>query len=66
MGFKAGNTIIDNKEVAPSKEGATPVSLTKMETEVLLHTLKNANFKGEMVEVIYTLVNKLKNNLTDV
>lgn len=67
MGFQANNLKIQDKEV-PSIEGALPTSpkelrLSKMETELILHTLKNSNFKGEMVEVLYILIGKLKNNL---
>lgn len=67
MGFKANQLKVQDKEV-PSKEGTLPNSskelkLNKTETELLLHTLKSTNFKGEMVEVLYILVNKLKNNL---
>jgi len=67
MGFTAKNLKVQDKEV-PSKEGALPnsskkIQLSKVETELLLHTLKNTSFKGEMVEVLYILVGKLKNNL---
>lgn len=70
MGLKAKNVKIKN-EVAPSLERATPsplnsvkeLKLSKLETEVLLHTLKNSQFKGEMVEVLYILIGKLKDNL---
>ena len=67
MGFKANQLKVQNKEV-PSTEGTLPTSskelkLSKTETELLLHTLKNTTFKGEMVEVLYILVGKLKNNL---
>lgn len=67
MAFKANNIEIQGKKV-PSTEG-TPslppkdLRLSKTETELLLHTLKNTTFKGEMVEVLYILVGKLKNNL---
>jgi len=67
MAFKANNVEIQGKKV-PSEEG-TPslppesLRLSKTETELLLHTLKNTSFKGEMVEVLYILVGKLKNNL---
>jgi hypothetical protein len=67
MAFKANNVEIQGKKV-PSEEG-TPslplegLRLSKTETELLLHTLKNTTFKGEMVEVLFILVGKLKNNL---
>ena len=70
MSFKANNVEVKNK-VAPSIERATStlpnpkkeLRLSKVETELLLHTLKNSNFKGEMVEVLYILISKLKDNL---
>jgi hypothetical protein len=67
MGFKANQLKVQDKEV-PSTEGTLPTSpkelkLSKTETELLLYTLKNSSFKGEMVEVLYILVGKLKNNL---
>ena len=74
MGFKSKNLIVHNKEV-PSQEGTPPippppspkgVELNKMETELLLHTIKNSNFRGEMVEIVYTLVSKLQNNLKNI
>ena len=40
--------------------------LDSLETKILLEALKNSTFKGEMVEVVYTLALKLKNNLDDV
>jgi hypothetical protein len=78
MGFKANNLVVGNKKVASPKGGATPTSkkkktkkstpleLTDVETRILLEALKNSSFRGEMVEAIYILAVKLKNNLTDV
>ena len=81
MSFKANNIKVGNKTVASLERGATPTAarnistpnnpptpliLDKTETLLLLEALKNSTFKGEMVETVYTLAIKLKNNLTDV
>ena len=49
-----------NKIIENSNE--VKVSLTKQELEVILGTLKNSNFKGEVVEVLYNLVLKMQNS----
>ena len=79
MAFKANNVKVGNKTVASPSGGATPTTrkkqktslppaiiLNSLETKILLEALKNSTFKGEMVEVVYTLAIKLKNNLDDV
>jgi len=75
MAFKAGNVTVGNNEVASLSGGATsPINTNKTsslilnntETRILLEALKNSTFKGEMVETVYTLAIKLKNNLDDV
>ncbi len=80
MAFKANNVKVGNKTVASPPGGATPtitrqkqktslpqtMMLDSLETKILLEALKNSTFKGEMVEVVYTLAIKLKNNLDDV
>lgn len=81
MSFKANNVKVGNKKVASPSGEATPSSSTKkspksttppsvvlneVETLILLKSLKNSTFKGEMVESVYTLAMKLKNNLDNV
>ncbi len=77
MGLKANNVIVGNKKVASPNGEATPTSqkrktsqpaivLSDFETKILLEALKNSTFKGEMVETVYTLAIKLKNNLDNV
>ena len=82
MSFKAGNTQVSGKKVASPVGGATPTTrkkvaspkpktqtpmiLSEVETKILLEALKNSTFKGEMVEVVYTLAVKLKSNLDNV
>ena len=70
MGFKANSLKIKDEVVSPPGEATSVIPkvpkgihLDKLETEVLLHTIKSSTFKGEMVEVIYILATKLKNNL---
>jgi hypothetical protein len=77
MSFKANNLVVSNKVASPKGE-ATPTTkkkktkkpnsleLSDIETKILLEALKNSTFKGEMVEVVYTLALKLKNHLTNV
>ena len=40
----------------------TGINLSKEEIELLLGTLKNSHFKGEVVEILYNLVLKLQNS----
>ena len=51
---KQKDNIINNNEVK--------ISLSQVELEILLRTLKNSNFKGEAVEILYNLVLKLQNH----
>lgn len=51
---KTKDTIIDNNEVK--------ISLSQIELEILLRTIKNSSFKGEAVEILYNLVLKLQNH----
>ena len=51
---KQKDNIINNNEVK--------ISLSQVELEILLRTLKNSTFKGEAVEILYNLVLKLQNN----
>jgi hypothetical protein len=78
MAFKAKNLVVSQKVASP-KGGATPTTTTKstknselpivlseVETKILLESLKNASFKGEMVEAVYTLALKLKTHIDNV
>lgn len=57
---------IKQKEATPSKGVASPnrdnedLSLNAEETKILLHLIKNSNFKGESVELVYNLTLKLQ------
>ena len=38
-----------------------PDSLDKQEIEFILHTIKESNFKGEELDILYKIVVKLQN-----
>ena len=48
---------VSKKEKKTSKED---LSLNAEETKILLHLIKNSNFKGESVELVYNLTLKLQ------
>ena len=48
---------------APSAKGE--FSLTQPEIELLLSLIKNSTFKGEQLEMLYTVVYKLQNQYLD-
>ena len=47
-------------EVASSNKNNEDLSLNIEETKILLHLIKNSNFKGDSVEIIYNLTLKLQ------
>jgi len=52
---------IMNKENQPAKaDSSNLIELNKKETEFLLQTIRNSQFKGEDVEVLYNLVLKIQ------
>lgn len=64
MGFKANQ--INHGNVASSKGGATKpthIDISPLEAEILLNALQNAIFKGEMIETVHPLMQKLKTRL---
>ena len=48
---------VSKKEKKTSKED---LSLNTEETKILLHLIKNSNFKGDSVELVYNLTLKLQ------
>jgi hypothetical protein len=58
---------ITGKEVAkPKKAQKTSneeLELSVEETKILLHLIKNSNFKGDSVELVYNLTQKLQSVL---
>jgi hypothetical protein len=58
---------ITRKEQTPtstSKISKEDLSLNVEETKILLHLIKNSNFKGDSVELVYDLTKKLQSVLT--
>lgn len=52
---------ITNKKDQPTKaDSSNLLELSKRETEFLLHLIKNSQFKGEDVELLYNLVLKVQ------
>ena len=60
MGFKA-NHVVTNESEMNNKVDET-IFISKKEVEIILQTIKNSNFSGDMLETLYTLVYKLQNH----
>ena len=62
MGFQASNVQTPSGEIPEgfSVSNDNGVNLSKQEIEVLLNLIKNSNFKGEVLELLYILVIKLQ------
>ena len=58
MGFKA-NHVVTNESEMNNKVDET-IFISKKEVEIILQTIKNSNFSGDMLETLYTLVYKLQ------
>jgi len=58
--------ITRKEQAAPStpKISKEDLSLNAEETKILLHLIKNSNFKGDSVELVYELTKKLQSVLT--
>jgi hypothetical protein len=58
---------LQGKDFAPkksvSKTSNEELSLSAEETKILLHLIKNSNFKGDSVELVYNLTKKLQSVL---
>ena len=55
-----GKQSTKNTNTKPSNE---ELSLNAEETKILLHLIKNSNFKGDSVELVYNLTKKLQSVL---
>lgn len=53
----------ETKEKVVSKSSNEELALNAEETKILLHLIKNSNFKGDSVELVYTLTQKLQSVL---
>jgi hypothetical protein len=51
-----------NKELLDIPEGQISLSLSKDEIAILLQSIKNSHFSGDMLENLYNLVYKLQTN----
>jgi len=63
MSFKAKHIVTkDNSNVDYIKKNVNSnnIQLSKQEIELLLRTIKNSHFSGDMLESLYTLVYKLQ------
>jgi len=52
-----------SKEKVVSKNSNEELALNAEETKILLHLIKNSNFKGDSVELVYNLTQKLQSVL---
>ena len=61
--------LLDKIQGKPSTKNTNPrpsneeLSLNAEETKILLHLIKNSNFKGDSVELVYNLTKKLQSVL---
>jgi len=53
-----------NKTKSKVKTSNEDLSLNEEETKILLHLIKNSNFKGDSVELVYNLTLKLQKVLS--
>ena len=58
---KAASSNQTKRKIKNTIEG---LSLNEEETKVLLHLIKNSNFKGDSVELVYNLTLKLQKVLS--
>ena len=56
MGLNANNVSVANQPVTPSKN----IDLSKQEIEFLLTLIKNSNFSGSVIEILYNTTLKLQ------
>ena len=53
-----------SKRAASKPSSNEELSLSAEETKILLHLIKNSNFKGDSVELVYNLTKKLQSVLS--
>ena len=53
-----------SKKTTKKKTSNEDLSLSAEETKILLHLIKNSNFKGDSVELVYNLTLKLQKVLS--
>lgn len=64
MSFRAGKTIIENEPLKKVKKQSQD-NLSKQEIMLMLGIIKATTFKGENIETLYNLVQKLQNQYTN-
>lgn len=57
MGLNAKNVKSPSRDTS---RGVSNIELEKQEVEILLTALQSSTFSGDLIEPLYTLVNKLK------
>ena len=64
MGFKAKHVVTENNLPNYIQENNninnSNINLSKQDTELLLKTIKNSHFSGDMLETLYILTHKLQ------
>jgi hypothetical protein len=60
MGFEAKNLNVVNQPNIPPVSNSKTIELSKQEVEFLLTLIKNSNFSGSVIEILYNTVYKLQ------
>jgi hypothetical protein len=60
MGFEAKNVNVVNQTNTPPISNSKTIELNKQEVEFLLTLIKNSNFSGSVIEILYNTVYKLQ------
>jgi hypothetical protein len=60
MGFDAKNVNVVNQTNTPPISNSKTIELNKQEVEFLLTLIKNSNFSGSVIEILYNTVYKLQ------
>jgi len=71
MSFKFNHVVKDNIPQANTKviqenNNVNNINLSKQDTELLLKTIKNSHFSGDMLETLYTLTHKLQKHYNQI
>jgi hypothetical protein len=60
MGFNANNVNVVNATNTPPVSNSKSIELSKQEIEFLLALIKNSNFSGSVIEILYNTTYKLQ------
>ena len=61
-----GNIPQANTKVIQENNNVNNINLSKQDTELLLKTIKNSHFSGDMLETLYTLTYKLQKHYNQI